>query len=88
MEKTVNYLYSIRLDMKTGEYHLFKSNTAHLGGCVENESLSICKEVKQTDCEYAKMKCLHENEARNQCAYLGRKVCANCIGDLYRTIDK
>ncbi|WP_268907627.1 hypothetical protein [Arcobacter venerupis] len=30
--------------------------------------------------------CKDENEARKLCAEHGRKVCANCIRELYKTI--
>lgn len=80
--------YTLKEHKNTGEYHIF------VGTFLPNDDEypcnskynSDCKEMTKDDSKRNIFACKNENEARKLCAEYGRKVCANCIRELYKTI--
>jgi hypothetical protein len=76
-------LYTLGESTKTGEYHLFKSHKKEADCIVAGKS--ICKELTYDEIKSFYFSCEDEEEARENCCTLGRKVCGTCISDLYKT---
>ena len=82
--------YTLKEHKLTGEYHIFVGNFLPKGSdypCNSNY-LSDCKEMTKNDSKRNIFTCEDEQNARELCAKYGRKVCANCIRELYKTINK
>lgn len=80
--------YTLKIHDKTQEMHLFsgKFTPENLAYKCNSNALSVCKEVKKSDSSKNEFACQDEQEARKLCAKIGRKVCANCIKELYKTL--
>ena len=71
----------------TNEYHLFRATPQPDNKCLP-ENNSICKEMKNSDSIEIFFACKTEDEARIECAKIGRDVCGTCVSDLYLTPKK
>lgn len=76
--------YTLKKHKDTKELHLFKGSFKEDGGCTSSAK-SICQAMDKSDSSGNRFSCADENEAREECAEIGRKVCANCVKDLYTT---
>ena len=77
--------YTLKEDNSTGEYHLFKGKFTEENKCTSTQS-SICKGMDKSESAANIFSCLDEDEARIECAKIGREVCGTCVSDLYKTI--
>ena len=80
--------YTLKEHKNTGEYHIFVGKFLPDDSeypCNSNNN-SDCNEMTKNDSKRNIFACKNENEARKLCAEYGRKVCANCIRELYKTI--
>lgn len=80
-------VYSLKMKKDTKEFHLFRAIPSEDNGCIP-ENYSICKEMVRTDSSGNMFTCKQENEARIECAKIGRKVCGTCVSHLYETYKK
>lgn len=80
--------YTLKEHKETGEYHIFVGElTPHdLNYKCSSKRLSDCEQMEKSDSKKNIFACKNENEARVLCAKYGRKVCANCIRELYKTL--
>lgn len=80
--------YALREHKTTGEYHIFVGKFLPKGSehLCDSSNTSDCKEMTRADSIKNIFICKDEEEARKLCAEHGRKVCANCIRELYKTI--
>lgn len=77
--------YTLKKHKETAELHLFEgdmtpNNPDHK--CTSG-ALSVCEKMKKVQSEKNIFACATEQEARDQCAKLGRKVCGICVSHLY-----
>ena len=77
--------YTLKKHKETAELHLFEgemtlNNPNHK--CT-SDNTSVCKKMKKTDSKVNVFSCVKEQEARGQCAELGREVCGICVSHLY-----
>ena len=81
--------YGLRQYGENDEYHLFRTETVY--GDIYNN----CKFLGNADCSSdididnsssTDYQCLSEEEMREECASLGRKMCGKCIQELYKNI--
>ncbi len=76
--------YNIMQKTDTEEYHIFKVIKDQNGK--ENVlTPSICKEMNYKEGIKVNAKPLDEEETRLKACEIGRKVCGNCIRNLYTT---
>lgn len=80
--------YTLKEHKVTGEYHIFVGDFFKRDNEMKCDSLakSDCKAMEKIDSKGNIFTCKDENEARILCAKHGRKVCANCIMELYKNI--
>jgi len=76
--------FTVKEHKATDEYHIFKGDF-EVDPC-NSVNNSICGAMAKSDSKKNIAICLDEVEARKLLAKYGRKVCANCIGYLYKTI--
>lgn len=76
--------FTLKEHNDTTEYHIFKGDFTS-SPCNSMNS-SICGAMSRSDSRDNIKVCLDEVEARIEFAKIGRKVCANCIQDLYKTL--
>ena len=81
MSKTV---YTLKKKKDTQELHLFRATPTPDDKCTP-EAKSICKGMASGDMEKNIFACKSEQEAREECAKAGRKVCGTCVSHLYET---
>lgn len=81
-------LYTLKIHNRTQEMHLFsgKFTPEDLLHDCSIGSESVCGEVYKKDSSKSEFTCKDEQKARELCAKIGRKVCANCIQELYKTL--
>lgn len=75
-------VYILRERKDTGELHLFKGKKTTKNEC-KAEDISICGKIDINGNSRTIFACQSEENARKQCAKIGRKVCAICISHLY-----
>ena len=80
----VNIVYTLKEHEDTNEFHLFETKI-HFDKTRTQKSISICKKMNQKESIGNKFEVLREANARLKCAEIGRKVCGNCIRNLYST---
>lgn len=80
--------YTLKEHLSTGEFHLFVGKFLPYGEDYKCDSSykSDCNDMENKDSKRNVFACKDEDEARELCAKYGRKVCANCIRELYKTI--
>ncbi len=80
--------YTLKEHKDTGEYHIFVGEFLPKGSeyICDSQPNSDCKAMKKADSKRNIFACKDETEARKLCATYGRKVCANCIMELYKNI--
>ena len=78
--------YTLKKHNQTSELHLFEGVFTKDGKCTSNDD-SICDAMNKSDSSGNKFACVDEKKARINCAQIGRQVCANCIKELYATLD-
>jgi len=76
--------YGLRENNESGEYHIYRQKKYINGKCYYEENLSICKAIDFDESTEVLEHCLTEENARLKYAELGRKICANCVQDLYK----
>jgi hypothetical protein len=83
-----NTAYALKTHDKSREMHLFTGDFTPYDLILQCKtgSKSVCTEVEKEDCSRIEFNCKNEQEARDLCAKIGRKVCANCIKELYKTL--
>jgi hypothetical protein len=77
-------VYSLKRDRETEELHLFRAVPTEENKCKPEEE-SICGKMQKSESIENKISCLPENEARLECAKIGRQVCGTCVSNLYST---
>ena len=77
--------YTLKEDKSTGELHLFESNSCSPKGKCNSEEKSICKKMEDSEHAENLFSCANVKQARKECAEIGERVCAGCIGHLYST---
>ena len=79
--------YTLKEHKRTGEYHIFVGKFLPTGSNHKCDSThkSDCQDMTKDDSLKNIFVCEDENESRRLCATYGRKVCANCIRELYKT---
>lgn len=75
--------FTLKVFGETKELHLFEGEITEKG-CTSGAA-SICGMMKKPDSLGNAFQCLKENEARLECAKMGRKVCGVCVSHLYTT---
>lgn len=80
--------YTLKEHKYTGEYHIFVGEFLPKGSdsICNSQGKSDCKAMEKADSKGNIFACKDETEARKLCATYGRKVCANCIMELYKNI--
>jgi hypothetical protein len=81
MEKIV---YCLKKKKDTEELHLFEANPTIDNKCMPKED-SICKKMRKNESSENIFSCKSIEDARTQCAKIGRKVCGICVSHLYET---
>jgi hypothetical protein len=77
-------IYTLKEHPRTGEYHLFEAKPTSSTQCMP-EKKSMCTQMDNI--KGFIFACASEEEAFDKCAKLGRKVCGNCMKELYGTYD-
>ncbi|WP_404380981.1 hypothetical protein [Caenispirillum salinarum] len=77
-------VYTLKEMAETEELHLFEATPAPDGKCTPKPK-SICGAMKKGDSVANKFACKDEDDARMECARIGRDVCGNCVRHLYAT---
>lgn len=75
--------YTLKKKNDTEEFHLFKGEMTEKGCTSIN--ISICEMMQKKDSEKNIFACKTENDARIECAKIGREVCGVCVSNLYTT---
>jgi hypothetical protein len=75
--------YTLKIRGETKELHLFEGEMTN-EGCNSGPQ-SICQKMTKAESSGNKFVCLPEDDARNRCATIGRKVCGICVSHLYTT---
>lgn len=73
-------IYTLKEHPRTGEYHLFEATPAPEDRCTP-EKKSMCELMDTVKGNI--FACKSEKEAFLECAKLGKKVCGNCMKELY-----
>lgn len=76
--------YTLKQKKETEELHLFEGEFTEPGKC-NSGATSICEKMAKADSSGNIFACKNENDARTQCAQIGRKVCGVCVSHLYAT---
>ena len=76
--------YTLKRKNETEELHLFEGEFTEADKCTSGFK-SICGMMAKADSSGNIFACLDENDARIECAKLGRKVCGVCVSHLYAT---
>ena len=83
-----DYAYTMKKKNNTDELHIFKSKLikeSEKGKCEQGKK-SMCKAMDKKDKEGNNIfTCEDEQRARILAAKQGRKVCGNCVAQLYTT---
>ena len=79
-------VYTLKERKDSGELHLFEGEMENDDQCTSN-AWSLCSSMDKTESNGNKFACLTEDEARKECAEIGRDVCGNCIKTLYATYN-
>nr|WP_163503602.1 hypothetical protein [Halomonas socia] len=81
--------YTLKVNEDTGEQHLFKGEMLPRDPKYKcsSQRLSICEKMKKENSSGNKFGCLNEDEARIECAKIGREVCGTCVSHLYASYD-
>jgi hypothetical protein len=77
--------YTCKRDKDTNELHLFEGDMKPHDkqySCTSKSS-SVCKKMAKTQSAENIFTCKDEQEAREECAGLGRHVCGTCVSHLY-----
>lgn len=77
-------VYTLKKKKDTEELHLFRAKPAPDNKCTP-EKESICKRMEKSESSENVFACQSEDEARKECAKIGRKVCGICISHLYES---
>lgn len=77
--------YTLKKKKETNEYHLFKG-VMSLNGC-SSEQKSLCEMMNKSESAGNKFGCKNEDDARTECAKIGRAVCGVCVSQLYTTYE-
>ncbi|EOK3952497.1 hypothetical protein ACJQ6B_001630 [Escherichia coli] len=77
--------YTLKEHKDSGELHLFEgdmyvNNPDHK---CSSDAKSICKKMNNADKKKNHFACATEQEAREEIAKIGRKVCGTCVSHLY-----
>ena len=86
MGKTV---FALKKNGDSEEYHLFYAELTQSQPqrkC-RPQHKSICKGMASSDSTENKFACYSEDEARLECARIGREVCGTCVSHLYASYD-
>ncbi|MBN3238276.1 MULTISPECIES: hypothetical protein [Pectobacterium] len=77
--------YTLKEDKDSGELHLFEGDMYPKGSEYKcnSGSKSICKKMNTTNNKGNRFSCATEQEAREEIAKIGRKVCGTCVSHLY-----
>lgn len=67
----------------TEEIHLFRVSVAHAVS-----STSVCERMLSSEQDGVPFSMFDEDEARMECAILGKKVCGTCVATLYATLPQ
>lgn len=78
-------LYTLVKRKQSGELHLFESVINDDSKCEATSNLSVCSAMNINQKGEAVFTCLVEDDARKECAKVGRAVCGNCVKNLYAT---
>jgi len=78
--------YTLIQKDETDELHLFEGKYTEPKKCTVT-STSVCRKMVKTEKDRIVFACQNEDEARLECAKLGRKVCGVCVSHLYTTYD-
>jgi hypothetical protein len=78
--------YTLKQKNGTEELHLFEGEFTESDKCTSG-LMSVCEMMAKADSSGNIFACLDENDARLECAKLGRKVCGVCVSHLYTTYD-
>jgi len=74
-------LYSLFQDKTSGKLHLYEGEKTTNGCTAINDS--ICSQAKRSNAEKKwGFICKNEDQARIECAEIGRAVCGNCVKNL------
>ena len=76
--------YTLKQKKETEELHLFEGEFSEPGKC-SSGATSICEMMAKADSAGNVFACKNEDDARIECAKLGRKVCGVCVSHLYAT---
>lgn len=81
--------YSLKEMKNTGELHLFKGEMYPPGGEFKcwTAKKSICQKMLKEESSRNVFACMTEQQAREQCASVGRAVCGVCVSSLYATYE-
>lgn len=78
--------YTLKKRKDTEEYHLFEGIFLDNDKCNTHQiKISVCEEMNINQSEKNIFTCKKEQEARENCAKEGRKVCGTCVSHLYTT---
>lgn len=75
--------YTLKKRKGTKEMHLFEGDFNE-EPCT-SKAESICHKMKKSESIGNVFQCLDEQEAREECAEIGRPVCGDCVSRLYAT---
>ncbi len=89
MKKIGDVVYTIK-EKDTNEYHIFEGKVTAISPILacdtQKATHSICEKLKNSESIKRYSSCSDENEARQDCLVLARKVCGNCVSHLYLTL--
>lgn len=77
-------VYTLKKKKDTEELHLFEA-AMNLDNSCSPEYNSICKKMNKNESSANIFTCQTENNARIECAKIGRLVCGTCVSHLYET---
>jgi len=75
--------YTLKRIKNTEELHLFKGEFTE-EDCTAGQ-FSLCGQISKDDSDGNIFACKTEEQARIECAKIGRKVCGTCVSNLYGT---
>lgn len=78
--------YILKQKKETEELHLFRGTFTAENRCT-SEAISICGKMQKSESAGNKFACKTEDEARRECADIGRQVCGICVSHLYETYE-
>ncbi len=83
MEKVV---YTLKKKKDTEELHLFEAVPSEANKCIP-KNWSICNKMSKDECSANIIACQSVDDARFECAKIGRKVSGICVSRLYVTYN-